>query len=385
MKLKLLSLVVDNVKGARDRLSWGGCSNGKFTVKSAYSFLSLDWSSKQQMARFFSRIWRVVAHERVRVFIWLAANQVLMTNVERYRRHLCDSSLCSVCKSGEETILHILRDCPAMAGIWTRLLPARRLSSFFSKSLLEWIYANLGEEIEINGCPWAVTFSQAIWWGWKWRCGNIFGENRKCRDRVRFIKDRALDVWKAHVHKMGVTTRTAREERLIAWSPPRVGWFKLNTDGASRGNPGLATAGGVVRDGDGNWCYGFSLNIGICSAPLAELWGAYYGLNIAWERGVTQLEMEIDSEMVVGFLRTGIDDSHPLSFLVRLCHGLLSKDWSVRISHVYREANRLADGLANYAFLLPLGFHLFNSTPDSVMSIVHDDVAGSAYPRNVQV
>jgi len=85
---------------------------------------------------------------------------------------------------------------------------------------------------------------------------------------------------------MGVTTRTAREERLIVWSPPRVGWFKLNTDGASRGNPGLAAAGGVVRDGDGNWCYGFS-NIGICSAPLAELWRAYYGLNIAWERGVT--------------------------------------------------------------------------------------------------
>jgi hypothetical protein len=55
------------------------------------------------------------------------------------------------------------------------------------------------------------------------------------------------------------------------------------------------------------------------------------------------------------------------------------------MSQVYREANHLADGLANYAFLLPLGFPLFNSTPDSVMSIVHDNVAGSAYPRNVQV
>ncbi|KAG7558418.1 Ribonuclease H domain [Arabidopsis thaliana x Arabidopsis arenosa] len=172
---------------------------------------------------------------------------------------------------------------------------------------------------------------------------------------------------------------------MIAWTPPMAGWFKLNTDGASHGNPGLATAGGVVRDGEGNWCSGFALNIGICSAPLAELWGVYYGLYIAWERGITCLEVEVDSEMVVGFLRTGIDDSHPLSFLVRLCHGFLSKDWSVRVSHVYREANRLADGLTNYAFSLHLGFHLFVSCPENVNLLLLEDINGSAHPRNVRL
>ncbi|XP_010484870.1 PREDICTED: uncharacterized protein LOC104763162 [Camelina sativa] len=48
-------------------------------------------------------------------------------------------------------------------------------------------------------------------------------------------------------------------------------------DGASRGNPGLAAVGGIVRDHDGNWCVGFSLNIGICSAPLARLCGCIMG------------------------------------------------------------------------------------------------------------
>lgn len=95
-----------------------------------------------------------------------------------------------------------------------------------------------------------------------------------------------------------------------------MGWVKLNTDGASHGNPGRATAGGVLRDGEGNWIGGFALNIGICSASLAELWGVYYGLYIAWERGLTRVELEIDSEIVVGFLTTGISDSHLLSFLV---------------------------------------------------------------------
>lgn len=178
---------------------------------------------------------------------------------------------------------------------------------------------------------------------------------------------------------------TKDRERLISWTCPRKGRFKLNTDGASRGNPGLATARGALRDAGGNWVGGFSLNIGICSAPLAELWSVYYGVYIAWERRVERFEVEVDSEIVVGFLQSGIGDPHPLSFLVRLCHDFISKDWMVRISHVYREANRLSDGLANYAFDLPLGFHGFESVPDVVHSILLEDVSGAAFPRRTRL
>lgn len=102
----------------------------------------------------------------------------------------------------------------------------------------------------------------------------------------------------------------------------------------------------------------------------------YHGLWIAWERRVQRVEVEVDSEMVVGFLKTGISERHPLSFLVRLCHGLISRDWIVRILHVYTGANRFADGLASYAFSLPLGFHAFDSIPDDVASLLTEDMAG---------
>ena len=80
---------------------------------------------------------------------------------------------------------------------------------------------------------------------------------------------------------------------------------------------------------------------------------------MAWECKVSQLELEVDSEVVVGFLRTGISESHPLSFLVRMCYGFISRDWIVRISHKYRETNRLADELANYAFFFASWFSVF--------------------------
>ncbi|KFK31801.1 hypothetical protein AALP_AA6G160600 [Arabis alpina] len=360
--LQLRSLVVDTMMGAKDKISWSGNSDGKFTVKSAYSMLTRNLTLRQDLSRLFQRVWALIVPERVRIFIWLGVHKVLMTNVERQRRHLTSSGVCEVCRGSEETIMHILWDCPAMEGIWRRFVPPRKQGLFFTQTLLEWLYTKLGDDSKVGNSIW------------------------KCRDRLKFLKDLALEVTSAH-NKLGKRQSRNQEriEHMIKWQPPRDGWVKLNTDGASRGNPGLAAAGGVLRDGDGNWCGGFVLNIGICFAPLAELWGVYYGLYIAWERRITRLEIEVDSAIVVEFLKTGISEYHPLSFLVRLCHGFISRDWIVRIVHVYREANRLADGLANYAFSLPLGFLFLESIPDSVRLIFAEDASGTAIPRQIRM
>nr|ABW81175.1 non-LTR retrotransposon transposase [Arabidopsis cebennensis] len=371
IRLRLKAVVVDNITGVRDRLSWGESLDGKFTVKSAYSSLMKDNTPRSDLSRMYDRVWKVIAPERVKIFLWLGVHQVIMTNMERQRRHLSDTGICQVCKGGDETIIHILRDCPAMYGIWTRIIPRRKRGTFFTQTLLEWVYDNLGDSGKVDGCPWSC-----VRWGWKWRCGNVFGVNGKCRDMVKFVRDRASEVIQAHLVEGNSGKIRGRIERMVSWVKPAEGWLKLNTDGASKGNPGLATAGGILRQQDGSWIGGFAVNIGICSAPLAELWRVYYGLYIAWERKITRLEVEVDSELVVGFLTTWISDSHPLSFLVRLCYGFISRDWIVRISHVYREANRLADGLANYASSLPLGFHSFDVCLKIVYSVLVEDKNG---------
>ncbi|CAA7022190.1 unnamed protein product [Microthlaspi erraticum] len=382
--LSLRALVIGNVTGSRDRLSWGGSSDGKFSVCSAYSLLQKDDTPRHDLSALFSRIWRVTAPERVRSFLWLGAHQVLMTNVERHRRHLTNSGMCQVCRGGDETIIHILRDCPAMAGVWLRLVPRRRHQEFFAASLLEWLYSSLGDSSKFENTTWATLFAITVWWGWKWRCINVFKVDGKCRDRVRFVKDQANEVTLALSKRAPcVQLQRTRVEKEIKWICPDPGWIKINTDGASKGNSGLAYAGGVIRDANGAWCQGFALNIGMCTAPLAELWGVYYGLVIAWERRSQRVELEVDSEVVVGFLKSGISEVNPLSFLVCLCHGLISRDWIVRISHVYREANRLADGLANYASSLSLGFHLFDFVSDIVNPILLEDIVGVSFPRRV--
>lgn len=55
----------------------------------------------------------------------------------------------------------------------------------------------------------------------------------------------------------------------------------------------------------------------------------------------------------------------------------------MRINHVYREANRLADELANYPFYLSLDFHMLLSIPLDVDLLLREDMSGSSRPRQV--
>ena len=38
----------------------------------------------------------------------------------------------------------------------------------------------------------------------------------------------------------------------VRWKKPLIGWFKLNIDGASMGNPGKAGGGWLIKDSAGN-------------------------------------------------------------------------------------------------------------------------------------
>lgn len=56
----------------------------------------------------------------------------------------------------------------------------------------------------------------------------------------------------------------------VKWNKPPAGWYKLNTDGASLGNPGSAGEGGLIRDSLGNWVKGFFRSIGRATSMVAE-------------------------------------------------------------------------------------------------------------------
>ncbi|GAU50263.1 hypothetical protein TSUD_409090 [Trifolium subterraneum] len=70
----------------------------------------------------------------------------------------------------------------------------------------------------------------------------------------------------------------------VNWIPPPNLWIKCNSDGASKGCPGLSACGGIFRDCRGTFVGGFSCNLGISNSLFAELTAAIMTIEIAHDR-----------------------------------------------------------------------------------------------------
>ena len=113
------------------------------------------------------------------------------------------------------------------------------------------------------------------------------------------------------------------------------------------------------------------------------MWGAIYSLDLAWRDGHRKVVLEIDSIATISLISVGSENKHPYAMVITRVHDLLCRDWQVRILHVYREANRVADCLANLGHTMNFGICYFLHSPSCLVSILGDDLVGVALPRLV--
>ena len=123
-----------------------------------------------------------------------------------------------------------------------------------------------------------------------------------------------------------------------------------NADGAARGNPGPAAFGAVVYDANDAELRALGATIGRGTSNVAEYRGAIAAVEAALELGATELELRLDSELVVrqvqGRYRVRNASLKPLH--ARLQRALDRLDVA-RVRHVPRAQNSRADELANAA------------------------------------
>lgn len=124
----------------------------------------------------------------------------------------------------------------------------------------------------------------------------------------------------------------------------------LYSDGASRGNPGLAGAGAVLLDADGRVIAELTKFLGVTTNNVAEYQGFIIGLEEAQRRGVDDLDARMDSMLVVEQMRGRWKIKHPNMKPLALKAGALFATFPTRsIAHVPREENAIADALSNRA------------------------------------
>ncbi|XP_034202159.1 uncharacterized protein LOC117616847 [Prunus dulcis] len=138
--------------------------------------------------------------------------------------------------------------------------------------------------------------------------------------------------------------------------PLDSGFCTLEFDGASKGNPGLAGAGAVLRADDGSLICKLHEGLGVRTNNVAEYRALILGLKYALKKGFTKIRVKGDSKLVCmqvqGLWKVR---NQNMSDLCEEVKELKDKFLSFEISHVLRELNSEADAQANLAVRLTDG------------------------------
>ncbi|XP_038972451.1 uncharacterized protein LOC120104769 [Phoenix dactylifera] len=254
-------------------------------------------------------IWRMRTHLRVSLFIWKVAWDCLPTRSLLARRGMRITQGCEVCIDTEETIDHVLLQCPRAREIW------RRNSGVFEGRRL----------------PPRMVVDRAI---------------RHAREIItataRFSSGMAGDIW-------GTSSAvTAPRFVLVSWVPPPPGYLKANFDGSMSVDGVAGGVGFVIRDHLGRMIAAGGRRTPGLTAVGTELRAAWEGISFARQiLGAERLCLEGDSSVVIDWAR-GLDrygDGHPL---IRDIRRLAQELSDFQALHVFRKANRAADWVASY-------------------------------------
>jgi ribonuclease HI len=124
----------------------------------------------------------------------------------------------------------------------------------------------------------------------------------------------------------------------------------LEFDGGSRGNPGPAGIGVVIRAADGTTLVTLGRFIGRATNNVAEYKALIAALEKAKELGAKQIQIRGDSELIVKQMRGEYRVKNPdLRELYEEAQSLIREFDQAAIDHNLRDKNKLADKLANLA------------------------------------
>ncbi|KAK9749278.1 hypothetical protein RND81_02G114800 [Saponaria officinalis] len=301
---------------------------------------------------------------------------------------LSSTSNCCSCGAEVETTLHILRDCTKARSVWNSINGGILASKSISLPLKEWLGDNMSTACRFGVEKWSTFFALAVWWLWRWRNARVFNMSNDIPiNTLTFLQARFSDIIQAF-NKEEIFSGVSygrKKEITVRWSPPQEDWYVLNVDGASRGNPGLAGAGGLIRDTKGIMLTAFAEKLGHSTNMRAELMALSRGIQLAKQMGHNRVIVQTDSLTLVNLLQQ--TDHHCSYFhLLQLCKEVFKSDqWRVEVVHVYREANSCADWLANLDIDQMEHLKILEEPPQCLQYLLQQDLTGVAWPRSVPV
>lgn len=134
--------------------------------------------------------------------------------------------------------------------------------------------------------------------------------------------------------------------KWVIWKKPNHPPLKLNIVRSRWENS--TTVGRVVQDSAGDFVFGLSLKFWHDDILRAELEAIHQGLQIYKEQHFIHIEVESDSELLCHMILHRSSCTWKYMYLIRKIRKLLGE--VVCLRHIYRQANKVADGFAIVAY-----------------------------------
>jgi hypothetical protein len=290
-----------------DILRWGHTSTGTFNIQEAYRLKAGHDSLPTEAI--WSKIWETNSWPKISTFLWLTAHSSILTWDNLRKRGFIGPSWCQLCGSEEETQNHLLNLCSYSSNIWDYSASLMRTTDIkrtgIQETLEAWCTSIFHSPI-LNKI-WQLLPGFILWQIWKERNRRIFKSETKpwqlvwesihsniketialhpwndqdwnCPANERII----LHHWQLQPQSMPIDsgTKTHREPSPTMWKAPETGYHKMNFDGASKGNPGPAGYGAVIRNNKGEILHIVAGSIGHNTNNATEIWGLLRGLQAA--------------------------------------------------------------------------------------------------------
>ncbi|KAG6513034.1 hypothetical protein ZIOFF_031180 [Zingiber officinale] len=337
-----------------DVMVWRPTRDGRFTTRSAWEVYRTAHQREDVAIVTLSRL----LLPTISVFIWRFFRRRLPVDEVLQQRGVCLVSRCQCCEA-VESWEHLFYGSPVAGEVWGHFGHLFGVGSW--RVLERW---RAGTAWSSTGSVREIIPLLIFWFLWTARNDSkhrgLRPEGQKIIRQITqylrvgmasgIIKPRHWrgDISAAQAMVMQVRIRTLHTISAVQWRRPDDGWFKLNTDGSSRGNPGESSYGAIVRDHSGQVVVARQGVLGEGSNIRAELMAILRGLELCVDRQLFPIWLESDSLVALHIIGSSGISWELREEILRIRR--LVRQYGVRCTHIYREGNAAADFLANQAY-----------------------------------
>ncbi len=101
-----------------DGVRWRWDRGGRFSARSAYNFLVFDAVDDNRV----KHLWSIKIPPKVKIFLWIAARNRLLTADNLAKRGWIGPSVCCLCGRASENLEHLFFQCSFASHVWNQIL-----------------------------------------------------------------------------------------------------------------------------------------------------------------------------------------------------------------------------------------------------------------------